>query len=555
MSPPPSWRRLPRASSTSPASSRPMPSLSAGITPSLQCSPIRCYGPTQCSSTLAVHRSIQLSFRRVVSSAIDRKELVDGYIYGFGAPPRARFHPAPGYVPVRSSAAGPVPSSTGSRTGGLRAAHCGQRRGRAGADAAGSAEGLPALMSRCANSSSPPFWPGSTAGRTIFRLPCWAFRATLRSATSVRSPRWPACGLPGCGAGPTAVADSVPAAFLYHPRGLQGMNRRVHGVDDGPPGRASNGAAVVGEPVSELSLRRHGAGSAGSGWRLDRRPALLRSRRGRRGNRRYPALCPGGSQLGGTGFRLDCGRPPRPAGGRRFLRTRSRRTTGPPEGRAPNTAGRWVHSDHPHRCAARLRTGQLRGPRRGPGGCLELRPRRDSRSESKSPKPHVTWNRWRRQCPGDGRTSCLLPRWLSSVEFRDLRPKWTGSSWIRNSWRDLSRRLVLCYTSASHFSGTTIERVMRAYEGGDSSVHDALHGLRDVADDMAGALVAADFSRVGQLLSQNWRHQLALDARMRHRKWPISSGQWRARARSAERRRVRAPAAACSSSLPMTPRQ
>jgi galactokinase/mevalonate kinase-like predicted kinase len=31
---------------------------------------------------------------------------------------------------------------------------------------------------------------------------------------------------------------------------------------------------------------------------------------------------------------------------------------------------------------------------------------------------------------------------------------------------------------------------------------------------MAGALVAADFSRVGQLLSQNWRYQLALDARM-----------------------------------------
>jgi peptide/nickel transport system substrate-binding protein len=25
-------------------------------------------------------------------------------------------------------------------------------------------------------------------------------------------------------------ADSAPAAFLYHSRGLQGMNRRVHGV-------------------------------------------------------------------------------------------------------------------------------------------------------------------------------------------------------------------------------------------------------------------------------------------------------------------------------------
>ena len=78
----------------------------------------------------------------------------------------------------------------------------------------------------------------------------------------------------------------------------------------------------------------------------------------------------------------------------------------------------------------------------------------------------------------------------------------------------LARRLVLCYTGASRFSGTTIERVMRAYEEGDSSVHDALHGLRDVADAMAGALVAADFSRVGRLLSQNWRYQLALDARM-----------------------------------------
>ena len=79
---------------------------------------------------------------------------------------------------------------------------------------------------------------------------------------------------------------------------------------------------------------------------------------------------------------------------------------------------------------------------------------------------------------------------------------------------ELARRLVLCYTGASRFSGTTIERVMRAYEQGDPSVHAALHGLRDVADAMAGALVAADFSRVGQLLSQNWRHQLALDARM-----------------------------------------
>jgi D-glycero-alpha-D-manno-heptose-7-phosphate kinase len=79
---------------------------------------------------------------------------------------------------------------------------------------------------------------------------------------------------------------------------------------------------------------------------------------------------------------------------------------------------------------------------------------------------------------------------------------------------DLSRRMLLCYTSASHFSGATIERVMRAYERGDATVSAALHGLRDVASVMADALTAGDPARVGQLLTENWKHQQALDARM-----------------------------------------
>lgn len=79
---------------------------------------------------------------------------------------------------------------------------------------------------------------------------------------------------------------------------------------------------------------------------------------------------------------------------------------------------------------------------------------------------------------------------------------------------DLAHRLVLCYTSASRFSGTTIDRVMKAYEQGDAKVSAALHGLRDVAVAMAGALTAGDPGRVGQLLTENWKHQQALDARM-----------------------------------------
>jgi len=79
---------------------------------------------------------------------------------------------------------------------------------------------------------------------------------------------------------------------------------------------------------------------------------------------------------------------------------------------------------------------------------------------------------------------------------------------------DLARRTVLCYTSASHFSGATIDRVMQAYERGDAAVARALHGLRDVAESMATALVAADSGRVAELLTENWTHQQALDPRM-----------------------------------------
>jgi D-glycero-alpha-D-manno-heptose-7-phosphate kinase len=78
----------------------------------------------------------------------------------------------------------------------------------------------------------------------------------------------------------------------------------------------------------------------------------------------------------------------------------------------------------------------------------------------------------------------------------------------------LARRMLLCYTSASRFSGATISRVMRAYEQGDRQVVAALQGIRDVAESMVVALGASDFASVGRLLSENWRHQQSLDPNM-----------------------------------------
>ncbi|MEO7986031.1 MAG: hypothetical protein ABI766_05825 [Gemmatimonadales bacterium] len=79
---------------------------------------------------------------------------------------------------------------------------------------------------------------------------------------------------------------------------------------------------------------------------------------------------------------------------------------------------------------------------------------------------------------------------------------------------ELERRMILCYTGASRFSGDTITRVMRAYEQGDRAVTGALHAIRDVAERMAEALVAGDLVRVGALLSENWRRQQELDPAM-----------------------------------------
>ena len=100
------------------------------------------------------------------------------------------------------------------------------------------------------------------------------------------------------------------------------------------------------------------------------------------------------------------------------------------------------------------------------------------------------------------------------LDFRDPDAQVTRLKPDPEFMAHLAKRMVLCYTSASRFSGATIDRVMRAYEQGDRKISAALDGLRRVAEAMTGAVSAADFGRVGELLSENWQHQQALDPRM-----------------------------------------
>ena len=94
---------------------------------------------------------------------------------------------------------------------------------------------------------------------------------------------------------------------------------------------------------------------------------------------------------------------------------------------------------------------------------------------------------------------------VAEVERLQLDPRFVS---------ELERRMVLCYTGASRFSGGTITRVMQAYEHGDRAVTGALHALRDVAERMAEALRSADLGKMGALLTENWRRQQELDPGM-----------------------------------------
>ena len=79
-------------------------------------------------------------------------------------------------------------------------------------------------------------------------------------------------------------------------------------------------------------------------------------------------------ELGGTGFRLISEDLDDAARGCRLDRTGPRWPAGPAQGRPPDAARGWLHSDHPVRCAGRLRTGQLGRARRRAGGCAVGRP-------------------------------------------------------------------------------------------------------------------------------------------------------------------------------------
>jgi peptide/nickel transport system substrate-binding protein len=170
----------------------------------------------------------RLAVRRALSSALDRRELVDGYIYGFGTPANGPVPPSvPRYLPVAATAS--VPSAQpGNRirfellTVGSGEAPLEQmvqaRLKSAGFDLRIRQLELSAFMARVYGSHEFDAAVLGTPGDLSL-----GYLGPLGALAGLRVPSNPAIAQ-------RMFADSVPVAFLYHARGLQGMNRRVHGV-------------------------------------------------------------------------------------------------------------------------------------------------------------------------------------------------------------------------------------------------------------------------------------------------------------------------------------
>jgi len=172
-----------------------------------------------------------LATRRALDAALDRQEIVDGYLYGFGSPATGPVPPeVPGYLPVA-------------------------REDRAPEHYASFREKVAFELLTVGSGEAPLEQMVQARLRTvgfavsIRQLELSAFLARVYGPThdfdaavlgipgdpglGYLSPLAELAGLRTKGdarALQQLFADSTPVAFLYHARGLQGMNRRVHGV-------------------------------------------------------------------------------------------------------------------------------------------------------------------------------------------------------------------------------------------------------------------------------------------------------------------------------------
>ena len=171
--------------------------------------------------------------RLAVALAIDRQEIVDGYLYGFGTAAYGPVPPGvPGYVPVPPL---PVaPDSARRPPGGRRVRFelltvgSGEAALEQMVQARLAAVGFAVSIRQLELSAylDRVYGPQHAFDAAVLGIPGdlgLGYLAPLAQLAGMEAPADPA-------AAQRMLAEALPVAFLYHARGVQGMNRRVLGV-------------------------------------------------------------------------------------------------------------------------------------------------------------------------------------------------------------------------------------------------------------------------------------------------------------------------------------
>lgn len=169
-----------------------------------------------------------LSARRRVDQAIDRREIVDGYLYGYGSPARAPVpSDLPGYVPVAADTRGSKVDGPPLRFE-LLTVGSGEAPLEQMVQARLRSDGIAATIRQLETGAflARVYGPAHDFDAAVLGVtgdPGLAYLGPLAAVAGLDVPADPA-------AAQRLFADSVPVVVLYHARGLQGMNRRVRGV-------------------------------------------------------------------------------------------------------------------------------------------------------------------------------------------------------------------------------------------------------------------------------------------------------------------------------------
>ena len=171
----------------------------------------------------------RLDARRRAAAGVDRQEIVQGYLYGFGTPADGPVPPdVPGYLPVASPAPVTPASAQGRTSFELLTVGSGEAPLEQMVQARLAMAGFEVVIRQLELSTflARVYGPAHDFDAAVLGISGDPGLGYLRAIAEL-------AGIAADGGAAQLqrlFADSMPVAFLYHARGLQGMNRRVLGV-------------------------------------------------------------------------------------------------------------------------------------------------------------------------------------------------------------------------------------------------------------------------------------------------------------------------------------